>query len=587
MKKKNSFQAVKSILNHMVDKSRISNLPKRPDKDNYIINLLKRIVNDAMTPEEEKIVYPILAFFCMVCIGMLILINVFEGIQGDQLNSDDAIEIILANEILTQKAIFPKGWYYTTEINILRPFMLAIPFLSITNNMLLSQSVAAIICVLVFCVSWVYLLHSINVSKIPTMISLIFLLTVPNIMDMMYIRAAYYFFIFFCIFMTIGYHNNCIKKNIRCREKCLRYILPLMAFMFGVTSIRMLLTLYIPLLLSYGVYIVVLLMHNANSNKVMKYINRLLEVLFWTVLNVAGIALYKKLFVSTEYIRDGYINTQFSKAIDIIDSFSALLVNGLEIVGYKGSVNVFSVEGIYNCIKIFLIIFTIVLIPRIHKCHQESYFSCILYFFMAIVILFFLFIFLQLDNNATRYFYPLILFVAIIIANYNHFLKPRRIYQYAIVLCAIIMSFISLRQGIPRIEASGMGNKNKKAVVEYIKEAESELGVSMGEVGYATYWNAAVLTVLSNNVFEIGNIQLDSDFSPYLWGTKEAYYSPELSNERTFLILTDEEEASIYEQYPDHNKLSMGEKVKEIDSYNIYVYDFNPFVVFGVPDVGE
>jgi positive regulator of sigma E activity len=106
-------------------------------------------------------------------------------------------------------------------------------------------------------------------------------------------------------------------------------------------------------------------------------------------------------------------------------------------------------------------------------------------------------------------------------------------------------------------------NQNMKeiAIVKYLQKNHYYFG-------YATFWNANNLSVLSNGKIEIANFDSALDGRPYLWLTPSRYYSNGYYQGKTFLLLTKDE-------YSATSKNVIKGENKIIDKYGYIIIEYN------------
>ena len=90
--------------------------------------------------------------------------------------------------------------------------------------------------------------------------------------------------------------------------------------------------------------------------------------------------------------------------------------------------------------------------------------------------------------------------------------------------------------------------------------------------GYATYWNAANNTCLSNGRVEINNINIYDRVAPYYWLNSADRYSA--NQGRSFLMLTEDENQSFISSY-SYSEFGEPEEILNFNDFTIYVYSYN------------
>ena len=134
-------------------------------------------------------------------------------------------------------------------------------------------------------------------------------------------------------------------------------------------------------------------------------------------------------------------------------------------------------------------------------------------------------------------------------------------WKYKLVILLILLPLLftnaySLNSGISQ-------KPQKEMVAEYLEEN----GLN---VGYATYWNADAITILSNYRVRIYHIDV-GEMKPRLFMSSPDLYRP-TGEQNNFLMLTNKEvknfDLSALDKY-----IGKPKQVLEFQNYKIYVYD--------------
>ena len=105
------------------------------------------------------------------------------------------------------------------------------------------------------------------------------------------------------------------------------------------------------------------------------------------------------------------------------------------------------------------------------------------------------------------------------------------------------------------------GAEKKKYVIAFLEEKGFEFG-------FATYWNANIMTELTDGRVEIANIQDPESLEYFKWSSPVKYYQEDYHQGPVFLLLTTEEAT----EYGKAKVLRAGEKLYEDDHYVVYLY---------------
>ena len=102
----------------------------------------------------------------------------------------------------------------------------------------------------------------------------------------------------------------------------------------------------------------------------------------------------------------------------------------------------------------------------------------------------------------------------------------------------------------------------EKKVAAFLQENEYSFG-------YASYWNANIMTELTDGYVEVANIREFEDMSYFYWSSPMKYYEPDYHKGKTFLLMTQEQLA----EHAELSVVSEGEKVYEDETYVVLHYD--------------
>lgn len=137
------------------------------------------------------------------------------------------------------------------------------------------------------------------------------------------------------------------------------------------------------------------------------------------------------------------------------------------------------------------------------------------------------------------------------------FLKPRS-RQWGLALAAILGTAIFLREFIPLGAASWERNGAEKEIVNCLRKAELDAGLS-------DYWNAKLLMLLSNRSLHM--VQVTDEGIPFRWNTNEAWLHQRTDSSRApefhFILPRNLDEEQLRQTYgePDTTKECHGQAV--------------------------
>ena len=89
------------------------------------------------------------------------------------------------------------------------------------------------------------------------------------------------------------------------------------------------------------------------------------------------------------------------------------------------------------------------------------------------------------------------------------------------------------------------------------------------EFGYASYWNANIITELTDGKVEVANVLDPVSLEYFKWSSPMKYYEENYRDGEVFLLLTAEETAEAAES----RAVQTGKVVYEDNAYTVFVYE--------------
>lgn len=177
---------------------------------------------------------------------------------------------------------------------------------------------------------------------------------------------------------------------------------------------------------------------------------------------------------------------------------------------------------------------------------------------------------MNIPGHARYYVYEIP--VAVIISSWylwEHMIKPHNLNRYLLILGVVVFGMISQIDIGYKIKTSGEQYSQREKIVSTLQEYDLSYG-------YASYWNAQILTSISNGEIKVLPVRLGDVLRPF-YDINYIYQfdaSEHLGN--TFLLLTKAE----YEDVVKGNnqifqEIGEPEKVVEAGEYEILIYSYN------------
>ena len=440
------------------------------------------------------------------------------------LDSDMASEMILAKQLNVEKALLSKNWYYSTELRIFgnaqlfRIFLLLFP-----NNWRLVRTLSQSILILFTGLSYIYLV-SILKNKISVWFGVVMMMPFGfwymwhGIFDGFYL--IWIILYNFCAGLIFKYSTENKKKNTL-------VLILIFSFLIGLQSIRGLLNLLIPLLLS---SFILLYLYTYKGGEVTLNIKRFSFVSFVSCISSFIGYIINSIYFSKIYTYTNQ-NTQYWERFSI-KKMNTIISDFLMMWGYPTSyldnikIQLFSLNGLMSIVSVVLLFFVLYLIVKeiilVKKEKDEKKQIIVLTSLMSIGVPFVMFLFFRYENPS--YFLPS---MGLIMAGFqvgldcdiNHNRYKNFIYIFLFV-CIIISSINTCSLFVKNPQRS---YKNQIYVSELLKE--KGYSKCVGE-----FWiGGNVITELSDGYIESWVIDdyFEKEIRPWLQSKEHVENKPE------------------------------------------------------------
>jgi hypothetical protein len=228
------------------------------------------------------------------------------------------------------------------------------------------------------------------------------------------------------------------------------------------------------------------------------------------------------------------------------------------LLGYIPDRGVLSLRGIVSLSSfVFMIILVYIIVKMCRQCEGKRLFAAI-FAVSAFCINTFMFVFTT-STLVPRYYITVFIFILPLIAFYFDGRENWLDRSITAVLLAAVLLLGSAKTTLSFITVDK--NESKRDVAEFLVDSGYDFG-------YATYWNANIMTELTDAKVETANILEPQSMTYFTWSTPSKYYEDGYSDGKVFLLLT-KEEAS---EYADCKAVEQGEKVYENAEYIVFSY---------------
>lgn len=502
----------------------------------------------------------LLSFYAAITIFFIAFCS---AVKSDEfMDSDMASEILLAKECWLNKTFWLRSWHYSTEFRLLNTQIIAAPIFAFTSDWHVVKIVSAVIISLILPLSMWFLLNQLKISSIWIKVISCLLILCPwssiawkNMQFGNYYIphvAMSFFYVGLCL--SLIFNQNPAKK-----QKAFKILFYALSVICGLSSIRYILQFQFPLtavVISIATNNLVKEKKEFNAKKFLIDDKKVFYPAIGLVLG--GIGYIFNSFVLSHYYSFANFNImKFNgfNEIPIMRWIFDILTN----FGYRERVSVFTPSGIINIlVYIFVVFFILCTISFLRKkTMNEMHYVFVLYAITMFV--FNAFVFINTDYYA-RYILILTFCIFPVLAIFADSNELPIIRQTILSLVASIALFTSSFVVYSTVLSTNW-NEEK---LEIAKVLQNE-GYSFG---YASFWNANILSFVTNGKLEVGTI----DYKHYPWLTPKKYYKEDYKPcEKVFLLLTTEE----IEKFHEVLDCEKAEKIYENKFYTVFNFESN------------
>ena len=197
-----------------------------------------------------------LFLLCVYAAGICILLIVCFIQNTDRfIDSDMGAEIVLAKECFRQKSFWPRTWCYSTELRTLNTQLISAPLFCFTGNWHLVKTLTCIACLpLLVWSSW-NLLTALGIQSMTLKAAVSLISTCPYSLSVWqfvtlgnyYVPKIVIFFVHLSLFLTLAFESGGAGRLTAQKRQIRLIILYALSFIEGLTSIRYIFVLLLPL----------------------------------------------------------------------------------------------------------------------------------------------------------------------------------------------------------------------------------------------------------------------------------------------------------------------------------------------------
>lgn len=486
----------------------------------------------------------------------------------NHVDSDLASEILLAKECVLEKTLWPRTWNYSTEIRLFNTQLVTAPAFLFTKSWNTAKLWTSIFSLIFLFFAVYYVLQQINIKEFWIKYLICILSILPFSAISWYVGAWGTYYIPHTIFNLI-YVGTFIKLTTNedfKHKKFYQILFYVWAFLSGLSSIRYIMIFTFPLAL---VMIVDKCLQKDANCKINNFSS------FWLKTNTIKLSMLGLILSGIGYVCNNILlqplfqfsqwNTiSFCTLGDI--SLRDILHSLLSFFGYQDNIAVLTPSGILNILAYVLIVCFVLMVISSLKIKLPEAQRILLLFFIS-SFLFNTFVYLHTEL-IERYYYPILIMIfpcfAVILSNHN--ISDLKRYGFGTVLSILIFSssFATVQHYF-----TTDGNVSLHKVSDYLHKNY--------KFGYSSFWNANIISYLTNGDVEVGNLYrtkengkeyFTDEYKYDKWLTPERYYNSDYEDEHIFLLVSQEQ----YLDNGDKTIIKNGTKVYSDEYYIVFDY---------------
>lgn len=488
------------------------------------------------------------------------------------LNSDISSELILGKLVAEEgNLMMSMNWFYPTEIRVLQMQVIYGFFFRFFDSYFVVRILSSISAYVIFLASLFFLLKSLDLTKFFPIVGGILLLPLSYWYSDVMLMGMYYLPLVTLSFAILGLLALLVKReNFNIYEIGFIFILSIFG---GINGLRLFIVLFLPMLLA-GIWSYFSQQNEKGCRILIVSSIAFLGAVFGYLVNHFFLANYFQFHNYQTGLQ--FKSLEFLNIAQIVSSF-------LVAFGYVSEQKCFSYALIQNAFAVFFFSATLFAWWSLSKIRDltpsRHFFSSMS--LVSLLLMFSCYIFTSMEL-VPRYFVPVIVYCPIVISiaidaifskkndacytEVQNTPKSFKIIRYfgvmpiAIFVC--VFAFMAVRPVYKDLVIPKHHQSEKQVLASFL--------TSNGFYnGYATFWNANVLTELSNGKIEVWAIQdvLNSS-SIYQWLQRKDHITRKPDG-KLFILLSKQEDKYFSSKY----KMPKTVKVFQNNSYVIYGFD--------------
>lgn len=517
--------------------------------------------------------------YLLLGLSFLLLIFLNVSCHDHWLDSDMAAEMIFSRLLAEDGHFFATpDWYYSTEFRFLYTHWIMGPLFRTGLSWHVIRAITNIVSYVLVLASYYYCMKPLRVRRgLVVASSAILLLPFSETMMTHMAMGNTYLFHVMIVFLFFGLYLRLTggAKDVG-RGRFIAWVICYLALSLvcGVSGVRYLLALQCPLALAGLIYLLRsaefgqfrwnLTAENGKQQwkplwkcTAMKYFGYGLLGAFGSV---AGYAV-NVLYVSRQYVFQTYDATDFIAVYQgvLFERLQNAIGSLLMLFGYIPDRGVISLRGVVTLTAFALLAVFVYCSVRAGRGSRGRRLFVSIFLAVSLCLNLFVFVFTT-STMVPRYYITIFIFVLPMLCFY---LEQEERYFDRVAVSLVLVLCLSLATGKTVLSYLTVDkNEDRREVAAFLEEHDYRFG-------YASYWNANIITELTDGAVEIANVGDAEHLQYFKWSSPMKYYESGYAIGEVFLLLTAEEIRGA----ADAETVQNGRIVYEDEAYTVLVYD--------------
>lgn len=519
--------------------------------------------------------------FIFVCILVAVYIGIFSYLNmakyTQHVDSDIAVDAMLAREIWVEKDLTPNNWISSTERLVVGVPMLSSVFYACTGSMVFSMGLSCVIVGILLLAAIVYTLRKCHISWLGVSTGILALCAlpinglrnedqmVPFVTLLWFLFADYYALHSLCLFLSIAFYIHliqCAEQNNRTKRSLLLAIWGFLAILCGglaLGGMRCLQVVALPL----AAWEIILIFIESKRFTVKLSGKRLLAAAF--IFSLLFVACLAKLY-PTNVDYPMFFQTASEMITRLIIHIPAAV---LECLGIAGNCTLTSFAALMQMgilAVIALTIYGVIYLLRKSTCTCREQRLLI----GGLSASFLLTVFIETVTTAElahNYFFVVwFVIITVLAALVSNFEKTAPLFGRLIVICVCVFALFNIKYTYMDCITTTDNLQEYEEVIDYMNSQDIEYG-------YAEFWDASRITIMTDGDITMGHSYQMEDLGMYWWTTSTKWYVPNLPEEmRTAYVVKVADKEGFEAQFEDPSAVSLG---FENGRFAVYISDKN------------